>query len=94
MRWLASSPELMKGFLRGPGLDMPRYRKHIMNSVGVCEVCFDNIPSLLSDRRRDRIFRFVTVVHMYHEREIRLVQQDQILVVMRHEPDDEGQGIP
>ena len=87
-------PELLKGFPRGQGLDMPRYREHIMDSVGVYEVLFDRIRPLLNDRRRDKIFRFVTVVHMCHEREIKLVQQDQILVVMRHELDDEGQGIP
>ena len=86
--------EFLKGFLRGPGLDIQRYRRHIINSVGAYEARFDNIPSLLNDRRRDRIFRFVTVVHMCHEREIKLVQQDEILVVMRREPDDEGQGIP
>ena len=94
MAGLPLPAELIKRFLRDPALDMQRYREHIMASIDVYEVLFDQIPPLLGDRRRDRIFRFVTIVFMCHEREIRLIQHNQILVVARHEPDSEGQGIP
>lgn len=87
-------PDLLRIFMRGAPFDTERYRRHIMAQFASYEILFEAIPPLVNDSRRDRIYRFVTVVHMWHRGEVRLVQQNDILVVERHEPDREGQGIP
>ena len=86
--------ELITRYLDDPEWDMTRYRAHILENTGYYEALFDRIPPLLEDARRDRIFRFVACVFMCHEGEVRLVQQDDMLVIERNEPDREGQGIP
>ena len=82
--------ELIRRFLESPEFDLERYRRHVLESIGICEVLFDEIAPLLEDVRRDRIFRFVAAVYMNHEGEIELFQQDEVLVVARNEPDPEG----
>lgn len=87
------SPDLLKAFMRGAPFDMETYRRHIMAQFTSYELLFEAISPLVDDLRRDRIYRFVTVIHMWHRGEVQLVQQNNILVVERHEPDSEGQGI-
>ena len=44
-------------------------------------VLFSAIPSLCQDRRKDRAWRFVTLVFLEHEREVRLTQYGDDLLV-------------
>ena len=83
-------PNLLNLVMNSPEFDMERYRRHIINNVNGYEVLFDMIPPILSDQMRDRIFRFVAAIHMWHHGEIGLTQQNNILVVTRYEPDGEG----
>ena len=90
MAGLPLPAELIERFLRDPGLDMKRYRHHILHHIDAYGVLFDKIPPLLDNRRRDRIFRFVVAVFMWQEGEVMLTQQNQILVVARYESNGEG----
>lgn len=93
MAGLPLPENLVQRYLQDPELDLGRYRRHILENMACWEVLFDRIPPLLEDGRRDRIFRFVACVYMWHEGEVKLVQQDDMLVIERNEPDREGQSI-
>lgn len=47
--------------------DMARYRRHLQDLVDGCVVAFDGVAQLSPDRRRDRVWRFVTAVFMDQE---------------------------
>ncbi len=61
------------------GLDLRRYQTHVQAHVGPIEVCFDRIPRLEKDVRKDRIWRFVAIVFMAHAGLIEICQQGETL---------------
>lgn len=83
--------ELLQKFVANPEFDMSSYRKHIMANLTPSETLFEAIPPLLSaNSRKDRVWRFITLIFMDHEREINLYQSNNILVVEKNEADCEG----
>ena len=83
--------ELLQKFVANPEFDMSSYRKHILASLTPTETLFEAIPPLVStNSRKDRVWRFITLIFMDHEREINLYQSNNILVVERNEADCEG----
>jgi len=83
--------ELLLKFINNPEFDMTVYRKHIMANLTPTETLFEVIPPLnTSDARKDRIWRFITLIFMAHEREVNLCQSNNILVVERNEAYGEG----
>ncbi|MFC1896477.1 hypothetical protein ACFL0Q_07455 [Thermodesulfobacteriota bacterium] len=73
----------------GTGFQMDQYRQHILSVLGWNSTLFSDIDSLVEDRRKDRIWRFVTLVFMYQSREVQLTQCGNDLQVQRayHETD-------
>lgn len=71
----------LSGFEPDEGFDLSRYREAILSFLGGVSASFNAIPSLSSDVRRDRTRRFVALIYLEHEREVRLTQyRDDILV--------------
>jgi len=63
------------------GFEMDDYRSHILSALGCGSRMFSSINRILSDPREDRIWRFVTLVFMRHEREVELTQYDNDLLI-------------
>jgi len=61
--------------------DMHVYWDRILSFVAGGEVMFSTIPSLSDDIRVDRARRFLTLIHLWHEREVRLTQYGNDLLV-------------
>jgi hypothetical protein len=63
------------------GFEMEEYRKHIISALHVGNRFFSSINNLGTNPRADRVWRFVTLIFMQHEREIELTQyQDDLLI--------------
>jgi hypothetical protein len=86
--------ELIAQFVGRPEFDIARYRHHILQIVSGCIVHFDGIMPLISDRRLDRIFRFITLIFLDHEGLVSLTQTGGKITVSENETDGERQGIP
>ncbi len=61
--------------------DIRVYWKRILSFVAGGEVMFNTIPSISEDARVDRARRFLTLVHLWHEREVRLTQYGNDILV-------------
>ena len=60
---------------------MNDYRNHILSVLGIGARLFSDMPSLLENRRADRIWRFVTLIFMQQDGEVSLTQYgDDVLV--------------
>jgi hypothetical protein len=68
-------------FLPGEQYDMKAYWRAIAGVVDTNGVLFSALPTILRDERVDRIWRFRTLVHMWHEREVQLTQYGNDLLV-------------
>lgn len=64
--------------------DMAEYRRAILASLCGCSVLFDAIPRVGQDPRKDRVRRFVTLMFMEQDCEVRLTQCGEIIVVERY----------
>lgn len=62
---------------------MEDYRKHILDILSTDCFMFSDIGPLIEDTRRDRIWRFVTLVFMQNEREVVLTQYGNDFLVER-----------
>ena len=69
------------GFEVDSGFEMDDYRSHILSALGYGSRMFSSINCILSDPREDRIWRFVTLIFMQHEREVELTQYDNDLLI-------------
>jgi len=71
------------------GFRMEDYRKHILSLLDPGEVCFSDITPLADDNRLDRVWRFVTLIFMQNDNEVRLGQYGSDLLIERinHETD-------
>lgn len=54
--------------------DYRQYHDHILDLVKGCVVRFDGVASLIANSRLDRVFRFITIIIMDHEGELRVLQ--------------------
>jgi len=62
---------------------MEDYRNHILDILGDDGFMFSDIIPLMDDIRKDRIWRFVTIIFMQNDREVMLTQFGNDLLVER-----------
>ena len=62
---------------------MGDYREHILSVLGVGSRLFSDIAPLSSDHRRDKVWRFITVIFMTQDREVELTQYGADILVER-----------
>lgn len=65
------------------GFRMDDYRNHILSILGVRSRLFSDITPLMDDCRRDKIWRFVTLIFMAQDREVELTQYGKDILVGR-----------
>lgn len=66
------------------------YRKLILSRLADAVFRFDAFPTIIENRRLDRVRRFTTLIFMEQFREIRLEQRGEDIWVMPYEADLEG----
>jgi len=71
------------GFEAKSAFDMDQYRNHILSSLTSESILFSNITPVAEDTRRDRAWRFITLVFMQNERLIDLSQEGDNIWVQR-----------
>ena len=69
------------GFEIDTGFEMDDYRSHILSSLGYGSRMFSGINCISANPREDRIWRFVTLIFMQHDREVELTQYDNDLFI-------------
>ncbi len=62
---------------------MENYRDHILSALGVGAKFFSLIAPLIEDHRRDKIWRFITLIFMAQDREVELTQSGADILVGR-----------
>jgi hypothetical protein len=67
------------------GFEMQDYRTHILSALNCGRRFFSNISHLGTDPRLDRVWRFVTLIFMQHDREVELTQYQNDLLIERLE---------
>ena len=65
------------------GFRMADYRNHILSLLGVGSRLFSDIAPLMDDCRRDKIWRFITLIFMAQDREVELTQYGKDILVGR-----------
>ena len=73
------------GFEIDTGFEMDDYRSHILSTLGYGGRMFSSIHCISANPREDRIWRFVTLIFMQHDREIELTQHDNDLLIEKME---------
>ena len=63
--------------------DMDKYRDHILSMLSWHNMLFSEIEPLYPDIRDDKVYRFITLVFMDHEHEVRLNQSGDDLSIQR-----------
>jgi hypothetical protein len=62
---------------------MNDYRNHILSILGLGSRLFSDIAPLIGDPRRDKIWRFITLIFMTQDREVALTQYGADILVER-----------
>jgi hypothetical protein len=65
------------------GFRMGDYQKHILSILGMGSRLFSDIAPLMDDCRRDKIWRFITLIFMAQDREVELTQYGKDILVGR-----------
>jgi len=91
---LAGSSSVIADFTPRGGFDLKRYQSHIQAHLGPIPLSLEEMPPLDEDGRIDRIWRFIAVVFMAHAGVIDVWQAGTQIMVIKHEANTEGQGIP
>jgi hypothetical protein len=73
----------LKDFLSRSDFSMDDYRNHILSTMGKGSILFSDIPPLIGESRRDRIWRFITLVFLQQDREVSLTQYGADILVER-----------
>jgi len=73
----------LKDFLSSPDFSMDDYRNHIISVMGKGSMLFSDIAPLIGESRRDRIWRFVTLIFMQQEGDVSLTQYGPDILVER-----------
>ena len=78
--------ELLSVMAKSKDFELSRYKTHILKCLKkTYEILFDDISPLIDDRKRDKIFRFITLIFMNHWGEVELIQYGDKLVVEKIE---------
>ena len=70
-------------FLSRSGFSLEDYRNHLLSVIGNKSILFSDIAPLIEDCRRDRIWRFVTLIFMRQDHEVSLTQYGPDILVER-----------
>jgi hypothetical protein len=70
-------------FLSGSGFSLNHYRNHLLSVIGNRSILFSDIAPLIENYRRDRIWRFVTLIFMLQDHEVSLTQYGLDILVER-----------
>jgi len=73
--------------------DLRRYETHIQAHIQDFPTNLMDIPPLSDNRRRDVIWRFVAVIFLAHTGIIDIWQDEQDIMVIKHETNTEGRGV-
>ena len=73
--------------------DLKRYEKHIEAHIQDFPVSLSEIPPLSENLRKDHIWRFIAVIFLAHAGIIDIWQEDQNIMVKKHETNRERQDI-
>jgi len=71
------------GFEPKQEFSMAEYRDHILSNLGWGAVSFSGIPPMSEEGRRDRAWRFITLVFMQDDRMVNLIQEGDNIWVQR-----------
>lgn len=71
------------GFLPKSGFSISEYRSHILSFLGVGSRLFSEITPLAEDYRKDKVWRFITLIFMTQDREVELTQYGADILVER-----------
>jgi hypothetical protein len=63
--------------------NIDKYRDHILSLLGWNPVRFHKILSMDEDQRRDRVWRFITLIFMQNDQEIEIEQLENDLLIQR-----------
>jgi len=66
------------------GFSIEDYRNHLLSVIGNGSKLFSDISPLIEDCRRDKIWRFVTLIFMRQDREVSLTQYGSDILVERY----------
>jgi hypothetical protein len=70
-------------FLSRPGFSLEDYRNHLLSVIGNGSMMFSDIAPLIENSRKDRIWRFVTLIFMRQDHEVSLTQYGPDILVER-----------
>ena len=62
---------------------MDDYRDHINSILGWDGILFSEIAALIEDIRNDKIWRFITLIYMQHDQEVKLAQHENDILIRR-----------
>lgn len=68
-----------------PRFDLVRYQQHLQSHIGPIELAFDEIPSLATDAKLDRVWRFIAIIFMAHTGLLETWQDGPTIMVVQHE---------
>lgn len=71
------------GFCYKTTFSMTQYRGHILSMIGLGDRLFSTISPMIEDSRKDKAWRFITLVFMEQDREVTLTQYGSDLLVER-----------
>jgi len=63
--------------------NMDYYRGHILSVLGIGARLFSDIPHFIEDSKKDKIWRFVTLIFMQQNRKVELTQYGSDILVER-----------
>jgi hypothetical protein len=63
--------------------NIDNYRNHILSLLGWSPVHFHKILPIDDDRRRDQVWRFITLIYMQNDREVEINQIENDLRIQR-----------
>jgi len=78
-----SSEPCQLSFDTRPAFHMNDYRNHILSTLSWNPVLFSDINPIIEDHRRDRVWRFITLVFMQNDREVDFTQDGKELMVQK-----------
>ena len=73
--------------------DLKRYEMHIQGHIRQFPMNLLDIPPLSEDARKDLIWRFIAVIFLAHTGIVDIWQDEQDIMVIKHEADTEGRGV-
>jgi hypothetical protein len=73
--------------------DLVRYERHIKTHIQDFAIDLRQIPAIIENIRKDLIWRFIAVVFLAHTGIVDIWQEDNDIMVKKHEADAERQGV-